>query len=62
LTNFLARSKDGGKKMKIVYWLKGDDKPYLYKGSLKKWEKKDKQGVKDYYVAKTGIMGKRPNQ
>jgi len=48
--------------MKIVYWLKGDDKPYLYKGSLKKWEKKDKQGVKDYYVAKTGIMGKRPNQ
>ena len=26
--------------MKIVYWLKGDEKPYLYKGSLKKWKEK----------------------
>ena len=26
--------------MKITYYLKGHDKPYVYEGNLKQWEKK----------------------
>lgn len=26
--------------MKIIYWIHGDPKPYLYKGSLKTWHEK----------------------
>jgi len=26
--------------MKIIYFLKGDPKPYVYRGSLKEWKQK----------------------
>ena len=29
--------------MRIIYYLKGSDKPYLYKGTLKAWEAKMKR-------------------
>ena len=41
--------------MRIIYYLKGSDKPYLYKGSLKNWKAKVKQieNVTKWYKEKS---------
>lgn len=38
----LDTDKKEGKSMKILYWLMGEDKTYVYKGSLKAWHEKIK--------------------